>query len=353
MVIQFAAVLFLTPEGLSAVFPLAVSYNGETVVPDFVFDEYYDLKSEFEGCDTFFIGADTTVADSYTAILDLFRFLNRYFDVRTLGLNVGKATASRVNDCLAAKSADELEEKIAALRASGIFSGEFISFARALAAFASTRPLGKELQVRSVNSDTVRRATLDKVHSELIARWGSADKELTDALSINDVDVFFEHFYAHEEMYREFLGDEDFARFVEIDEHRVAGDYNEWHIASQMEEFVSSPSLTVVDRTVISQDSPLRAYVGAMGAKSAFVGVEYVSCRGVFKGEEIDVHDFSQPLAPSRGLYFVSETSMSSFVSYCRFIDDPSGGSSVSPTHAPDYYVVVGSPAVKYGEDDR
>ena len=354
MIIQFAAVMLLTPEGLSALYPLAVSYASVNVTPDFVFDEYYDLKEEFEGCDTFFIGADTTVAESYGAILDLFRFVNRYFGVRTLALNVGRTTAARINDCLAAKSDAELEEKIADLCASGIFPDDLIAFVRALAALNSSMPLGKELTVESVYADTVKKATVDKIHSELISRWGDASPEITDALSINDADVFFEHFHANEQLYREFLGDEEFERFVEVDEHRAAGDYKEWRIASQLETFVSSPSLTVVDRDVLGEDSPLRAYVEKMGAKAAFVGVEYVSCRGMSKGEEVDVHDLSLPLAPERALWFVSAKSVAGFTDMYRFVGDPTGKGGVAPLcAASDFYVIVGSEAVKYGEDGR
>ena len=353
MIIQFAAVMLLTPEGLSALYPLAVSGAAEQIVPDLVFDEYYDLKGEFEGSDTFFIGADTTVAESYTAILDLFRFLNRYFGVRILALNIGKTTASRMNDCLAARGVTELEEKLGALRESGIFPNEFITFTRSLATLAASMPLGKEISVESVHVDTPKKATLDKLHSEIISRWASAPKEVTDALTFSDAGTFFEHFHAHAELYRQFLGDDEFARYVEVDEHRVAGDYKEWKIASQLGAFVSSPSLTVVDRDVVGEDSALRPYVEALGAKAAFVGVEYVSCRGLQMGEEVDVHDYSLPFAPERALYLLSARSVEAFTRFCRFVADPTGNGDASIALAPDNYVVVGSPAVKYGEDGR
>lgn len=355
MVAVFVASVFLTPEGLRAVYPAAVLSAAENVSPDYSFEEYYDLKTSAAGCDMFFIGADTTVAESYTVILDLFRFLCRNFGVRTLALNVGKNTAQRINDCLRAENDADLQEKIKELRAAGLFTEDLISFVRSLAALNGTLPRADGVTVVSVVVDTPAKATVDKIHSELISGWGSVPEHVSEALSISDVDEFFEHFNKYPDEYREFLGDETFENYKRINEHRLAGDYKEWKIAAQLGDLVSVPALITVDRDVVGEKSPLRSYAGKLGAKAAFVGVKYVSSRGLVKGEEIELHDFSMPFAPTRGIYFVSEKSMSRFTGWYRHVCDPSGtrGDVQALSDTGDYFVIVGSSAVKYGEGTK
>ena len=355
MVLQFVAVIFLTPAGLSKVYPFAVDVAAENVVPDYSFDEYYDLKGEFEGSDLFFIGADTTVAESYTVILDLMRFLCRNFGVKTLALNVGRSTVKHINDCIATKDAAELQEQITSLRSAGIFPEEFISFVRSLVALDHTLPSGSGITVVSVYSESAARATVDRVHSEIISRWGNASEAIMESLSISEIDDFFDHFFAHPDDYRKFLGDEEFEFFVQINAHRLAGDYREWRIASQIEEYVSSPILVAVEREVVGADSPLRSYAERMGKTASYVSASYVSCRGLSKGEEVEISDFSLPFAPDRGIFFVSAESISRFTRWSDFVCDPSGTGAASAPFSvtPDYFVIVGSKTVKYGDSTR
>ena len=352
ILIQAFAFVFLTREGLGAVYTAKVRLDAETVEPDYMFGEYYDLKEEYEGCDLFFLGADVTVADSYTVILDLLRFANRNFAVRTLGLNVGKSTASHVNDCLATADDAALEEQILILRGAGRFTEEFISFVRSLCIFNRTMPHGGGIKVISVVTDTPARTTLDKLRSDVISLWNSAPQAVRDSLSFNSLDLFFEHFYENSDAFREFLGDKEFERFKVVDEHRRAGDYSEWKVASQLEGIVSEPALIVVDRGVVGEKSALRRYAKDMGAKAAYLCVNYVSCKGLEKGEEVEITTPMLPTDLEHGVYIVTKNKIGAFLDAFRFIADPTGGGEGSPVLTPtkDFFIVVGSGAVIYRE---
>ena len=347
IVIQALACVFLTKEGLTAVYTVKVRLDAERIEHDYLFEEYYDLREEYEGCDMFFLGADTTVADSYTVILDFLSFANRNFGVKTLGLNVLKGTAARINACLETADDVTLEEQIADLRGSGNFTEEFISFVRSLSVFNRTMPHGGGITVVSVFLDTPSRASFDKLRNDLKS---FSTPVVRDSLSYNSIDKFFEHFHANAEAYREFLGDEEFENFLKVDEHRLAGDYDEWKIASQLEEVVSSPAVIVVPRGVVGEKSPLRKYASDMGAKAAYLCVNYVSCKGREKGEEVEVTNLTLPSELDRGIYIVTKKRIGAFLDAYRFITDPTTGGEASPVLTPteDFFIVVGSAAVKY-----
>ena len=356
MIVQALFVLFLTPHGLLALFPYAVRFKSETIEDDASFAEYYELRREFANADSFFIGADTSVADSYFVILDYLRFTKRFFDIKNVALKVGESTAERINACLSAP-AGELESALMEFEKGGRFTVEFLDFVRSLCALNNNLAPKRKLTVRSIYTESAESATVGRISSLIMTNWAKATGEITYAMSISKVDVFLDYFDENSEAFAEFLGEEEYTHFLEIERHYRAGDYNEWALCTKLESFVGEPTLYVVDPEIIGENGSLRDSISALGAKGAYVQIKYADCRTLTSSGVTEKNDIDLPFKGERSVRFVSGDRIDSFRNYYRFIANPSGNETkrtvadaLDTFSTRDFFIVIGSPAASYKE---
>ena len=357
MLLQALFVVFFTPQGLSRVYPFVLRLKSETIEDDSSFAEYYTLRGEFADADSFFLGADTYVADSYFVILDYLRFTKRYFEVKNLALGVGESSAAKINACLAAPDAG-LEEAFADFRSSGRYTKEFLDFVRSLCEFNKTLPPKRKLTVVPIYVESLDSAVVGRVTANIMSRLAKAPSEVSAALSISRAGEFFDHFDKNAEAFAEFLGEEEFSRLTGIEAHYRAGDYAEWALGERIAATVGEPTLYVVAPEMTSPDSPFRDQVAALGAKSAFVQIKYTGCFTLTSSGEVEKNDVDLPFAPKRGVMFVSGEKLDGFKAFYRFVADPAGderkkdvAGALDSFSARHFFIVAGSPAAAYKED--
>lgn len=357
MVIQAVFTLFLTPQGLVRLYPYAVRLKSEKVESDASFAEYHTLRQEFADCTMFFLGADTTVADSYFVILDYLSFLKRNFEITTLAMDIGTITADNINACLAASDTAGFNEALGNLRKNGRFTVEFLNFVKGLYTFNQTMIPERRITVKSVFTESVQSATVSDMSSDILADWGNLNDEVRGIMSISDVDGFFEYMAAHSAAFTDYLGEDGYNAYMEIRAHHEAGDYDEWAIASKLTDLVSEHTLLIVDQNAVRPKSPLRTFVSELGVNASYVSIMYSGCHGIGPNGEKELNDISLPFASERSVRFVSREKLGGFLGYYRLITNPASsekrreaGEYLDNLTTQDFFVVIGSDAVKYGD---
>lgn len=358
MILQALFTLLLTPQGLVTLYPYAVRSKSEKVENDASFAEYYPLRREFADCTLFFLGADTTVADSYSVILDYLRFLKRNFEITTLTLSVGTTTADRINTCLAASDTTELLASLEELKSNGRFTLEFINFVKDLCTLNQTLTPERKITVRSMFTESIYSATISRMSSHILSNWGNAGGEVSGIMSVSDVDAFFAYMTEYSAAFTEYLGEEEYNRYMELKAHYEAGDYDEWAIASKLPELADEHTLVIVSQNAVRQKSPLRAFVSELGKNASYMEVKYADSRGLRGGEEIEMQDIDLPFASQRSVRFVSRDDLEGFRSYYRLIANPFAREDrreveeyLDTLATPNFFVVIGSRAVSYDEN--
>lgn len=249
--LQLFFTVFLTPQGLVRLYPYAIRANSKKVESDASFSEYFDLRQEFEGCTMFFLGADTTVSDTYFVMFDYLRFLKRNFEITSIAMNMGKVTAEHVNKCILAQDTTELHEALDELRSSGRFSSELLNFVKNLCTFNKTLTPERKITVKPLIAESIYNATISRMTSDILSNYGSTNPEISAILSITDIDKFFEYMTEHDTVFAEYLGEEKYNRYMEIKSHYNAGDYKEWAIAEKLPDFVADPTLVIVSKDTV------------------------------------------------------------------------------------------------------
>ncbi len=359
MILQLFFTVLLTPEGLVRLYPYAVYANSEKVENDASFSEYFPLRQEFADCTMFFLSADTTVADTYSVMLDYLRFLKRNFDITTVALNIGKANVERINKCVLASDVDELQNALAELRSNGRFSSELMNFAKGLCMFNKTLTPERKITVKSFLTESLYTATISRMSSDILSNFGNTTPEVSAIMSITDIDKFFDYLTEYADAFTEYLGEEKFNRYMEVKSHYYAGDYNEWTIAEKLPEFAEERALIIVGRDTVGVKSPLRTYVDELGVKGAYMDVKYSDCHGISINAETEVNDIDLPFVSSRSVRFVSREDIEGFRAFYRRIANPAAKDDrrsveeyLDNLATPSFFVVIGSSAVNYDEEN-
>lgn len=357
MLLQLLFTVLLTPQGLVRLYPYAVRANSEKVENDASFSEYFSLRQDFSGCTMFFLGADTTVADTYFVMFDYLRFLKRNFEITSVVMNMGKVTADHINKCILAEDIEELHEVLSELRSSGRFSSELLNFVKNLCTFNKTLTPERKITVKPLVADSLYNATISRMSSDILSNFGSTSPEISAIMSITDINKFFEYMTEHSAAFAEYLGEEKYSRYMEIKSHYEAGDYTEWAIARKLPDLVAEPTLVIVGKDTVGIKSPLRRFVDELGVKGAYVEVKYADCRGIAHNTETEINDIDLPFASQRSVRFVARGDIEGFRAYYRLIANPAAseerreaGEYLDTLATPDFFVVVGSSAVSYDE---
>ena len=361
LLIQLVFVLFLTPQGLSRVYPLAVRIHSEEIELDNSFVEYYDLRSAFADRDIYVLGVDTSVSGSYTVILDYLRFVKKTFDVDTVMLPISKSTAEAVNKVIVTETPAELDTSIAELVKTGTYTEQFVEFVRNLRLFNNTLTPKRKITVAGGTIESLTSATVTRMTNTVLSEWTkNSPAEIYDIISKSNADDFFDYFNANADIFREFLGENEFGYYKEIDEHRKAGDYSEWRALQRLEGFPESRIFCVFSNTVVTPK--LDALIEASGRTSCRVQTLYSDSMTLDKRREpTPAEGPSLPIVSSEPTYrFVSASGMEGFLKYYRFIANPTGNedrreiaSFYDNYTTPYFFVVCNSPAVTYASAEK
>ncbi len=107
IIIQSAALLFLTPGGLELIYPLLVRVSAEKFNPDNnTYAVYYDERVEVSAADLIVVGIDGAVAESYDILGHFTRFVKQYNNISDVILDLESDEMEYVTAVF--DSADEL-----------------------------------------------------------------------------------------------------------------------------------------------------------------------------------------------------------------------------------------------------
>lgn len=354
MILQAIFVVFLTPQGLSKIYPYVLRFNSEKIEDDASFAEYFGLRSEFAGNSFFVLGADLGVADSYFVIFDYLRYLKKDFDVDMLALPVTVSCARAINEYLSS-SAENSASALAAVTSNGVFTADFISFLKKLYNFNATLSPRRKLTVCSDYAESLRSASVSRMSTLILNNFGKSTPEVSYALSIETADEFFTYFTDHESAFRDFLSEEEFAYFTEVKAHAEEGDFNEWILSAKLETYADNAILCVVDDPYARPGSPLCDMLSESGIDAKFVSTAYCGCKTLVSGVTEEKNDFDLPFDPGHSVRFASRDEIGPFLRFYRFVSNPSGKEERRSVElifdkfaTPSFFIVVGSEASSY-----
>jgi len=346
-VVQFIFVLLFTSEGLSYIYPLYAGLKSEKIEEDNSFAEYYDLKSEFADKNVFLIGADVGVSKSYDVVLDYLRFVKKTFDVESVILPVGTNTAKKINEIISAES-DSYTSLISALESSGLYTVEFVNFVRDLYKLNGTLSPKRKLTVEGYTVDSVSSVSVTKMTNIILSKWNNSfSRELYDIISKTKTEDFFSYFDSMKEEYYEFLGDETFNEFVEVENHWRNGDYTEWKFVSKIEKYLESKVLILVPDSTVT--SSLSEKLDETESKWCAVKIMYSDCKTLSKNKEVvDREDTVFPFVSSSTFSFVSSKATEPFFERYERIVTENDKTSIDETVCRNFFIVSSSDASSY-----
>ncbi|MBE6541407.1 MAG: hypothetical protein E7672_03055 [Ruminococcaceae bacterium] len=116
LVMQLAAVLFLTPFGLELIYPIVSRTGSEKFAPDSnVYAVYYDIRAEVASADYIVVGVDFDIEQSYDILGHFTRFVKQYNNISDVVLNLSTSQGRVVSDVLEEedeRTYNELLEKL-------------------------------------------------------------------------------------------------------------------------------------------------------------------------------------------------------------------------------------------------
>lgn len=355
-VLQLAFVLFLTPQGLSHLYPYLVRMKSEEVASDASFAEYYDLRTSFADGELFFLGVNTDVAESYFVILDYLRFLKKNFDIQTVALYVTPNVAGYINSYIFAEEGEELEAAKQTLENTGMRTADFYSFVDSLRALNETLSPQRKLTVTGIYAESLENDILNSFTNKLLGGWGGFGDVIMDALSISDIESFFDYFDAHLDSFAEFLGEEEFTRYCNARDLYRAGQYADWKTSLKIAALPEGRVLCVLPNERIAPNSAFYSFIEPLGRKYYSVQTKYHNCEtGSFTNQTTPLSDFELPFSSETSVRFVSEKATASFRDFYKYIANPSGSAEKAQTASafddlvtPNFFIVSNSPAAKY-----
>lgn len=353
LVLQLIFVLFLTPQGLSHVYPYVVRVKSEEIESDASFAEYYDLRTDFADGELFFLGADMNIAQSYFVVIDYLRFLKKSFDINYLALDVTITYAGYINDYISAddETLPEAEEKI--MRAKKTTA--FYEFLKELRDFNKTLTPQRKLTVLGIDTIDIYEEIIDPFRERVIGSWVNTNTSITSALQTDTPDEFFDHFDANAEAFEEYLGKKEFDRVVRARDLYRTGTYNERKLADKIKAIPEGKALCVVSNEHLSAKSP---FFGCLEdeRKAYSIQTKYYNCQKGPREQKITtVSDLELPFSSEPNVRFVTEEDTAVFRSFYRTVSNPASredkaelASFFDEFATPYFFIVSNSPPSLY-----
>lgn len=117
LIVQTAALLFLTPMGLELLFPPAVRVNAEKFSPGGnTYAVYYDIRAEVAQSDIIVVGIDHGIAESYDLLGHFTRFAKQYNNFSAVIMNMSLSQQKVTENIFLQNEEKDYNRRITVLR---------------------------------------------------------------------------------------------------------------------------------------------------------------------------------------------------------------------------------------------
>ncbi len=150
IIVQYIAVLFLTPSGVENIYPFAVRLSAERIKPESnTYAVYYGMRRDVSDADVIVVGIDENVGMSYSLLGHFTRFLKQYGNISTVILDLTPEQTSLVISLLEQTEEESYNEIMELLRGSEGMGEEYCEYISELFYINSTVPSTQKFSVIS------------------------------------------------------------------------------------------------------------------------------------------------------------------------------------------------------------
>lgn len=167
VILQGAAVLFLTHSGLELVFSLPLRLNAEKFKPENnTYVVYYDMRTEVSDADLIVVGVDPNIAESYDILGHFTRFLKQYNNLSAVMFDFDKLQNTIATKLFEEEDRTRFYAKLSTLGSGGGLSQSYLDYLSELYAVNVTMPPVRKFELVSYNVGESDGALAQRVASE-------------------------------------------------------------------------------------------------------------------------------------------------------------------------------------------
>ena len=207
VVVQLAALLFMTPQGLAAVYPYILHMKSEEInTGDANIGEYFSLHNDVENAGLVILSVDTGIKDSYTLAADYLRFLVRFTDVSDVAMYIQQMRLSDISSAVVSGDYVGFEKACDKQRDLKALSDQIYSFAGSVYAINSRLAPDKKISMVGIKGQSGLSDIISTLTADLYIIPGGSNGEHMEILEAKTSEEYVTLFRKHEAKLREILG---------------------------------------------------------------------------------------------------------------------------------------------------
>lgn len=225
VVVQLAALAFMTPQGLAAVYPYILHMKSEEInTGDANIGEYFSLHNDVENAGLVILSVDTNVKDSYTLAADYLRFLVRFTDVSRVALYTQQMRLKGMSDAAVAGDYIGFEKACDKQRELKSLSDQIYSFVGSVYTMNSRLAPDNKIGIVGIKGNSRLSDIVSYLTADLYITPGGSNGEHMEILEAKTNEEYAALFRKHEAKLREILGnkfDGHAERCVYVEENAI------------------------------------------------------------------------------------------------------------------------------------
>lgn len=166
LLVHFSAVLFLTENGISRLYPFAVRVYAEEFIPSGnSYAVYYNARLAVSESRVIVFGIDKSIAQSYDVLGHFMRFAKQYSNICSLLLDINESAVNQVNKLISESDERRYEARLSVLNNRYGFNTDFSDFLGELRYINATMPPVKKFSVAS-SLDSNGNVSIENIYSK-------------------------------------------------------------------------------------------------------------------------------------------------------------------------------------------
>jgi len=206
-VVQLAALAFMTPQGLGAIYPYVLHMRSEEInTGDAGIGEYFSLHSEIEDAGLVILSVDTDVKDSYILAADYLRFLVKFINVSNVALYIQQMRVKSISDAAVAGDYVSFDKACDSQRELKVLCDQIYSFASSVYTMNSRLSPDKKIGMVGIKGHSKLNDIKSSLTADLYIIPGGSTGDHLEVLDAKTNEEYAALFRKHEEKLKEVLG---------------------------------------------------------------------------------------------------------------------------------------------------
>lgn len=361
VLIQAAAILFMTPRGLAALYPYVLLWESEKITTgDAGLGEYFPLHSDVEDAGLIILAIDTNVSDSYKLAGDYLQFLGRFTHISSVALYTSRTRVIGISDASVDGDYEAFVNSCNAQKKSGILPDQMYNFAEKIYTLNSRLSPDMKFTVNGILGQDDIKDVISSLTADLYMAPGGFSGDHIEVTEAKTEEEFVALFEKHYNIIEEILG-QKFQRHAERYSYVAEGTLEESSAVQILEKY-SPPGdgavFALLPEHLCAEGSPFITKAEEVYGKVIVTRTEYYNCTTLDGKEEVPRNDGSFPLFVS-GIRIASAGALADFRNYFGRIANTFASdelddrmSMIGEAGKNTFFVISGSGPVTFGADE-